>query len=38
LLVTPPSFQKETGPAEAGHPNNRWSRPAVKMRMFIAND
>src|SRR5439155_15145895 len=34
LLVTPPSFQKETGPAEAGHPNNRCSCVPVKMRMF----
>src|SRR5439155_21474027 len=34
LLVTPPSFQKETGPAEAGQSNNRWSGLTVKMRMF----
>src|SRR5438309_1053437 len=34
LLVTPPSFQKETGPAEAGQPNSRWTGTAVKMRMF----
>jgi hypothetical protein len=35
LLVTPPSFQKETGPAEAGQTNNRGTGIAVKMRMFI---